>query len=358
MSRVTDKLDEMTDDEILEGTDVVDAGVDDAGTKPGEKPDAEALIEELSKLETVDVAALRRLPGAEALKDDELLAMWEEANKPPKPRSYKLYKDDKELEDFSDLSVEDMLEQIQFGYQALGKEQRKTFNELVRNASLGHYNEQRVAELKNGQLQIHEKYTKLNEEHEGWRKDRMLVEQALSAAAAGNVQPLQALVAAYTKAALEPGQEAVAESAAGTDDDNAAGMRVYYEYIVPEADKLAAKYKVERQEITEAIMYLIDQEPPELLTADRVKQIIEIEIPNALENRAAANPSKPDPRDAELAELKKQVAALTAQKENAETTALRNRKPAPPPGAGHTPGNTVTMPAFKNREEAKEWLRK
>lgn len=353
--------------------------------------ETDAVLEDLASLaREITATDLRRLPGTEKMSDDELLKMWKDQSKdeagtedkpklgpdgkpvgevpppPPVKRNYKIY-DDKgvEVTDLSKMSAEQMLKAT-YGYSAMNKEQKKTFDEVIRNASLGHLNEQKLTTLQAERNAAYEKLQKLTEEHGAWGNDRQKMTKALEALARGDDKPIKALAAAYQQALL-------AEPEAGNDAQaqlelELAGQRYYYEHIIPRGYDIATQYGAKPQEVVNAIKHYIEQEPAELLTEAKIQSIIDYEIPALLERNGYSRtgeaaqvtpPAGSDPRDKQFKDMQDKIAELTAKIENAATDAVRKKtKLAPPPGGGTTGGAGDAQPSFKNRAEMKAWLQK
>lgn len=310
---------------------------------------------------------------AEGLTDAELQAEWDKAQGKEAgaegtgftlPNGLKLYGEDgKELTGLEKMTVAQIFsDKVQFGYNALGKEQKKALAEVFRNASLGHYNEQKMQTLAQERTSIYDKYTKLNAEHASWAQDRQVWLSVLTAAANGNVDPLKQLIKEYgaanaqagvtgPQATIDPSQEA---------EFNDAGMQ----WVTAEANKLAQTYGANPLEIAQAIVYMANQEPQEFLTQEKLNAIVQYEIPALLERYnysvkvggVVQAQGTADPRDAKIATMERQLAELTAGQKNAQTQRLRERK-VPAAGGGRTSAAGDTVPAFKSREDYKKWIR-
>ena len=304
---------------------------------------------------------------AEGLSDEELMAEWVKAQKGDTaeegteaqpftlPNGLKLYGEDgKEVTDFSKLTLQQLLnDKMQWGYNALGKEQKKALTEVFRNASLGHYNEQKMQTLAQERAKAYEMYTQIKSEHDNWAKDRQVWLSVLTSAAQGNIEPLKQLIKAYGEAGVESRSE---PSARQEEDYSQAGM----EWVNTEANRLAEQYGANPLEIAQAIVYLANQEPREFLTQEKLNAIVQYEIPALLEKHqysqknGTAQPAGND----EITALKKQVAELMADKQNTSTQKVRDKqKKAPPAGGGRTSSAGDSVPAFKTREQYKEWIR-
>jgi hypothetical protein len=302
---------------------------------------------------------------AEGLSDEELMAEWvkaqkgegveEEAQPFTLPNGLKLYGEDgKEVTDFSNLTLQQLLnDKMQWGYNALGKEQKKALTEVFRNASLGHYNEQKMQTLAQERTRAYEMYSQIKTEHENWARDRQVWLSVLTSAAQGNIEPLKQLIKAYGEAGIESSGNVGTEQQ--EQDFSAEGMQ----WVTTEANKLAEQYGANPLEIAQAIVYLANQEPAEFLTQEKLNSIVQYEIPALLEKHQYSQKNgAAQPANDEVAALKKQVAELMADKTNATTQKVRDKqKKAPPAGGGRTSSAGDSVPAFKNREQYKRWIR-
>lgn len=336
--------------------------------------------------EGFDVAQLREAVGAaaEGLSDDELMAEYqkasgqaaEESEEPEaepqttpvteepafKLEGFKLY-DDKgvEIANPAKVSVLDLLTgKVQIGYNALSKEQRKGLRDLTRVAANGHFNEQQVVGLKAERAQALQRAKEAEARVERFVADQKVWDRALTALANGNLEPMKQLATAYQKAIGElpatPSQPAAPE-----EDYEAIGQEVFTTHIAPRAQELATQYNANPIEVAQYIMWLVEQEG-EFLTPEKVESILKYEMPSVLESKgfvagqpAAAPTPKTDPRDAQIAEMQKQIAALTAAQANAKTQKLRTKR-VPPVGNGQ-PSGAETVPVLNSRDDMKKYLR-
>ena len=354
------------------GTDTVEAGetresiVNDAVNNA----ELELKLEDLADSDTeLTAESLRASLGdvAEGLTDEELMAEWDKANGKTEgevtpftlPNGLKLYGEDgKEIAGLDKMTLAQLFsDKVQFGYNALGKEQKKALAEVFRNASLGHYNEQKMQTLAQERTKAYEMYQNIKTEHDAWAQDRQVWLSVLTAASQGNIEPLKQLLKAYgdagnqgpqTESTIDPRQEA---------EYDQAGMN----WVTTEANKLAEQYGANPLEIAQAIVYLANQEPKEFLTQEKLTAIVQYEIPALLEryqytqkNGGTAVTGAND----EVTALKKQVAELMADKQNASTQKVRDRtKKIPAAGGGRTAGAGDSVPTFKSREQYKRWIR-
>lgn len=344
---VESMLDDMDDD-------VVDTS--DATGSVSTEVTEDSVLDELSAFEgELTIEQLKKLPGADKHSDEELEQMWKRVST-PRQRSYKLYKDDKPLEDFSGLTAEELLDAVKYGYTANGKEQVKNFDELVRVAQMGHYNESRMQQILNERNQKAEAYAKLEAEHSTYGQERKLWEHALSRYLQGDQGPLTQIIEAYQKAINEPPQLANNQPESDTNLE-AAAQKVYYEVVIPNSYNIASKYGANPQEVANAVLHYVNQEPPEFMNEQRLAEILNHDIPMLLEQNGYSANTHPmeKPKD-ELAELKRELAELKAAQTNNTVNGAKKRK-APPAGGGATPSGSDTMPDVKSRADMKKFLR-
>lgn len=328
--------------------------------------DVNALVDELAQKDEVTADDLRQLAGAEAegMSDEELLAAYAKAEKaeaaPELP--FPVYDAQGNKIDPTKLTLEDLLSgKVQIGYQAMGKEQRKALTDLLRVASNGHYNEHKMASVLAERAHAFEQLQKLRGEHDTWAKDRQAINKALEAAINGNAEPLQRLIVAYQQALGQSPMEAPTDDAAMREAE-AAGQQFFMTTIVPSAYKLAQEYGADAQEVTNAVMGLIQQEPAEFLTREKIDAILQYEVPRMLEDAGYARNGQAapavDPRDERIAALEKTVLELKAGTVNKATQQVRERaRRAPAAGGGSVSSAGEAAPAMKSREDMKKWLR-
>lgn len=376
MAKVSDVIDGAEATEQLATPQLPDRAAKDTGTS--RERNAAAVDEALTNAEngvveddatpTGDPTAeeIRSEVGtaAEGLTDVELLAEWKKAqDEPAKPIELDVPMFDvagNKVSDLTKVSVADLLSgKVQFGYTAMGKEQRKALKDVLRTASNGHYNEHKYTTATSERDQIRTKYQAIETEHKAWAADRVIWDKVLAAANAGNVAPLQELLTKYNEA-IGTLPEA---PAAGATDNTAEldGQRYYYDTIVPEGNRIAEQYGAKAEEVNQAALFLMQQEG-EFLTPQKIENILKYEVPALLEKHgynANGTPAKADPVSTELETLRKENQSLKATKTNERTAALRAKmRKAPPAGGGHTAGAGESMPDFKNRQEMKEWISK
>lgn len=348
------------------------------------------LLGELASKPEITVNELRQLPGTEGLSDEQLLAMWQEVNTPKadrardekgrftkaeqdaqaqaagaKPgavqRAWKaLTAEGVEVSDLSKMTGEQILA-LQFEYQANGKPQRKTWDEVIRNAQLGHYNGERMQEI---QRQRDTTVTQLREAQqriEAAEADKRTWMHALEAASRNNFTPLETLLKAFVDASNAPAPEGPKMIPQADVERERYGQHVYQTVVTPKANEIAAKYNLKPEEVAEGIMMIVNNEPPEFFTMQRLEQIMNHDIVFAIEQMQREHPPQPNPASevealrAELAELKK----AQADKHNSHITNVHQRRKAAPPATRGTPGGAggIESPNFEGAQGARDWLR-
>ena len=346
----------------------LEEGVEAAGGAEPATIDDDAAIETLAEQEEEpSVAQLRELAGkdAEGMSDDELVAEYEkakgeEAFKLPFP----IYDaEGNKVTDVNKLTLEDVLSgKVQIGYNAMGKEQRKAIQDILRVAANGHLNESKIATTLAERNQVHAQLQDLKKQHEAWAADRQTWDKVLNAAVRGNVEPLQRLIQAYMTDDPTIGQQPRAQ----VDDASAeaAGQQYILNTIIPQAYKIAAEYGADGTEVTQEILRLIQQEPAEFLSQAKIEAILQHEIHVALETagytRNGTPPQAQAPNGNEellkrLDTMQKELLELKAGKENAATQQVRRKAPAAGGGSVSSAGDS--MPVLKSREDMKRYLR-
>lgn len=342
-------MDELLNGEEEENVEVVES------ESTADEVNADSIIDQLASVETdLTVEDLRKLPGADKHTDEELEQMWQEALNPPKQaRSYKFYKDNAEVEDLDSLSASELL-QLQVAYNAMGKEQRRSFDEVIRNAQLGHFNDARLNQIQQQRDEVYKQLQEIKPVYEQWGNDRKILEYALTQYNLGNPQPLEALINAF-KAEAGRIPELVNRSEDNSAQLEAAGQKVFYETVVPAASELASRYGADAREIQQAILEYVEAEPDEFMTSQRLQEIINVDLPMLLEKNGYT-PEEPVKKEDELASLRKEVAELKAAQKNNTVSKVKGKKP-PSAGGGVTPSGGDSMPNIKNRSDMKDYLR-
>lgn len=341
----------------------------------------EATIDEIASMEgELTADDLRRVGGADAegLTDEELLQAYkraeaahgrlgdtgtDEATKPLE-LPFPVYDAQGNKVDPTTLTLEDLVSgKVQIGYNAMGKEQRKAFNDILRVAANGHLNESKMATTLAERNQSVEKLRAVQTEHEAWAKDRKSWTQVLDAAANGNVKPLEVLIRKYAE---ELGRGPTETATAPGQDDQAmeqAGHQYFMQQILPITNQIAQDYGADASEVANAVLEAIQNEPSEFFTKEKLDGILQYDLPALLEqNGYSRNGSAPVQGQPDLAEtvagLQKEILALKAGSVNATTAAVRGRnRNAPPAGGGSVGTAGDSAPSFKNREQMKKWLR-
>lgn len=351
----------------------------------------EAVVEELAAKEgDLTVEDLRRLPGSEDMSDDELKAEWAKAVATAEGQTadtdaegitagefklpFPIYDaQGNKIEAFEKVSLRDLLEgKLQIGYQAMGKEQRKTLTEAIRNASLGHWNEQKYNLTLQERNQVSQQLAEARNQISSFNSQQKVWDAALTALAMGNIEPMKKLATAYQAALTQlpqqqPGMVSV-DQVRQEQLEYERGLQYIQGTIIPASVDIATRYGANPQEVLKAVEWYLQREPPEFLTQEKIQSIIQYEVPALLEangytvndNNRQATGANTAGGNAEVEELKRTVAALqasVADAKNAKTQAVREKaKKAPPAGGGSTPGAGDSMPSFKSRSQMKAWM--
>jgi hypothetical protein len=286
-------------------------------------------------------------------------------------KAWKLYRDGKEVADFdpTKMTAAEFLT-LKVGYNANGKEHQRDFEGILRNAQQGHYNAQKAMQIE----QEREHALRQWKENEGkvttYEGERKVWQQALTAATRGNFEPLRLIVAEFQKAidAGEPEAPQVPEGyvAQADLDRQAAGEQVYQQHILPAAEKLAKEYGFTQQQVATAIMKLVEMEPAEYLTMQKLQNIMQVELPAMMRDLREQNPIQPPEPTAEqkrIEVLEAQIAKLSGKEvetKNAAVTAAHKRAAVAPPGVETVPGGSdasLETPNWDTAHGARDWLR-
>lgn len=359
-----------------------DSALEDAGNEASR---SSAIDDLASKDGEITIEDLKKLPGSEGMTDEQLKAEWDKAVSAEKgnadqqedEKAFKLPfpiydKDGNKVEALEKISVRDLLEgKLQLSYQAMGKEQRKTLTEALRNASLGHWNEQKYNTTVEERNRVAQDLAKANTTLEKHSTERKVWDSALTALAMGNIEPMRQLAAAYQQKLTEvpqntPGMVSVS-SVEAERAEVAAGNQFIQDTIIPAGVDIATRYGADPKEVLGAIEFFLKREPMQFLTREKIDSILKYDVPNVLEENGytpngqrSSTGIKPAGQTNEIDELKRTVAALQssmAEKKNQTVQNVRERtKKIPPSGGGATPGAGDSMPSFKSRSQMKAWM--
>lgn len=344
-----------------------------------EAGEAEARIARLAEDgadEETFLAEVRKLPGAEGRTDEQLLALWnaargeatepEEKPEPPPALPVTLYDEDGNVvENPSELTLAE-LSRLQVGYQANGKEQRQPLEKLVRLAANTEGWAKRAERLRSERQQLYEQWKAQEAEIERAKREREVWETALR-----NPEYYKRLQQEYQNRLNRPPQTGDVPEGYVPEDQVQRQLEAQ-RYVLTEVknatDQLAQRYGADPTELFHAATQLIGSEPPELVTTDRVGEILAEDLPMALEEagyspsaEAPAEPAEPpatpaEPAGEEPAEvqaLKEQIQELKAQIGNTQTDAARQRSQSVPTdtgGSGSAPDQPV-VPKFKTADD-------
>jgi hypothetical protein len=372
----------MTRDDIMEAADhegQLNVAVDELSERGGD----------------ITLDDIKNLPGAGDLSDAELQSLYEETQGESSSegknaeaiagaiggeavetsRGWKVY-DDKGVEvkiDPDKTTLKEFLN-YQIGYQATGKEHRKKFDDVLRVAQYGHMNEQKLGTIRGERDQFYKQLQEAMPELQGNRQILTTIRHAMTQYTVGNPEPLAQLLEKFkSNLGGTPGMASMggAEQAAPQNDTEAEGVRIYHEYIMPMANGVAEEFKLApevRTQLKAAVDKFINDEP--MLTNAKLESYIQQEIPMLLEQAGfkrggvatqapAAAASVPSD---EIAQLRKEIAALKAGQSNSLVTNIRNKN-AKIPGqssAGtqqiETPEDGVPKEATKSAAAYRKFL--
>lgn len=287
-------------------------------------------------------------------------------------RAWKVYQGDKELADFdpTKMTAAEFLA-LTIGYTANGKEQKRNFDGVLRNAQQGHHNAEVRQRIEQERDHAVKEWQTHRTEVESHRAQRKVWTAALTAATRGNVEPLRQIVEQFQKAmdadeAPAPtvpsgyvSQEAVAREAAG--------RQVYETRILPEAAALGKRFGFPQEQVATAIIKMVENYPTEFLTNDVLESIMKVELPSMLERLREEHPIPTPEVSAEakrITELEAKLNELTGKKveqDNAAVKAVHTRRAAAPPGVPTTAaaaGEFETSPAdTESAAGMRRWLR-
>lgn len=345
----------------------------------------ESVLNDLAAKEELTISDLRQIPGSEELTDEELMAQWKEieaqeagSGEEEEVEAYKLPfpiydAEGNKVDALEKINLRDLLDgKLQVGYSALGKEQRKTLSETLRNASLGHFNEQKYNTALTERNQIFERYQAADKQLKQYTEERKVWDAALTALAMGNIKPMEQIAKAYQAALMQQPQVPQAgmvpiSQVQEEQEQIARGIEYINGTIIPKGYEIAQQYGANPTEVVNAIKWYLEQEPAEFLTREKIESIINYEIPSLLERngynasgQVQVNTNTQQTSNNEVEELKKQVAALQstiAQTSNKRTEQVRSKQTKiPPAGGGATPSAGDSVPSFKNRNQMKAYM--
>jgi hypothetical protein len=346
-----------------------------------EEADFNIAAEALEDKDEITIDDLRTLPGVtDEMSDDDVLAAWKEVQSGGEgdeeqiaaaagaesavktSRGYKLYDESgQEIGDISKLSAEQLLKS-KIGYNANKSEQRKTLDEIVRVAQYGHLNEGKLSVAQRERDDALERLTKQEPVLAEAMRVNGAVRYAVTQFLLGDETHLKSFISAFQKqmgaGGVTPAQQAP------TQPDSSAGIKTYYEEILPSAYTVADRYGARREEMRAVVDNFINT--TRNLTREKLNQYIEEEIPLILESQgysirqSAAPVQAADPRDTKIAELEKKLASKTKVD---SVLQLRNRnKNIPSAGSresmdsGSADGPVVPAAAIKSRADFKKFL--
>ena len=351
-----------------------EAALDEAGESASQENVVDQLAEKEGELTVED---LKRLPGAAGLSDEEITAEWQKAVKAETGQasqqdgeSFKLPfpvydAQGNKIDALEKISVRDLLEgKLQIGYNALGKEQRKTLTEALRNASMGHWNEKQYNTTLEERNRVRDELNTANERVAKFTAMSQKWDAALTALNMGNIGPMKQLADAWGKQLTDVQQEIPGMLPQAQVEQErqevAAGNQFIQSTIIPASVEIAQRYGADLKEVQGAIEFFLRRDMG-FLTRDKINDILQYEVPQLFEtNGYSSNSPNRNGNQSDVAELRKTVEALQsriADKANSQTESVRTKlKKAPPSGSGATPGAGDSMPSFKSRAQFKAYM--
>jgi hypothetical protein len=275
-----------------ESTEVAEAtSREDLELEAAREGELDVLLDDLTGKD-LTIEDLRSLPDAEGFSDEELVEMAVEAGLIEAPEkettgkevattehSWRLLdpKGNDVTKEALGMTVGDFIAKGGLvGYKAMNTQQARSFDELVRLAQLGHLNETKVQQLVEDRGILS-------------RQAMALAEQVRAAQV--REQQFHAILADTTGVSFLKAQEAYMKSLANPapvateapEVQEARGLIWYQQNVMPALQQMASVYGADVGELDKLCQYLIGQEPKQLLTVERVKQIVNVMLPNALE---------------------------------------------------------------------------
>jgi hypothetical protein len=409
MTEYEDMLDELHADDSIGGEDDA-AGADDDASQSGldlmrDHFQVEDVIEtmgdDLPEDDAALVEMLRGFPGAEAFDDATLLKMWNEtADDETKAEVGTASGDDAAVGDdawspvgwsaaiegepvnFEEVLLKDFLEKGELTYKALGKDQVRGFNEVVRNAQLGHFNEQRYGTLQQDLVALGERYAEIQEELQGYKEMENLWMRALKDENVMN----------QLKSEMAPmlmGEIPELEAPMSQQELEAQGYQIFDQEIRPYLSDVSTYYGIDQISLEQYVMEQISMLPDAIITEERVVEYLQNQLFHEIE-AAGYNPLYDEEGklieeqesnmrdsiqtaqniDAKSAEentaLKQEVDQLKAVVKNLQTqTKVGKKKKAPPNtrgGKGPSGGDDGDSKRggdqdFDSAADFKDWLR-
>lgn len=288
-------------------------------------------------------------------------------------RAWKAFLADKELDDtaLSAMTADQLLKEVKIGYKANGQDQQRTFEQLIRVAQNGHYNEQRTQQLSQEREHALRQYRETAEKLTSYEQQRKVWENALTAASRNNFEPLKQILDLFQKAveadptAAPTVPEGYVSQAQIQSQQEA--NRVFITTVQPKAAELAKQFSYPQDQVEQAILMMVNREPSEFMSWQRLQDIMNVELPDYLTRLREANPVTPTEAETtktELAALKQEIADLKSGKktevdtENERVTAVHAKRGKAPPGVPTVGGGSGGEGAdFDDAAGGRKWLR-
>lgn len=336
----------------------------------------DAVIDDLAAKDDITLDDLRTIPGADRMTDEQLEAAWEEAKKAAgiegagsDPKQIELpfpvYDAEGNKVTKDKVTLEGLISgSLQIGYQAMGKEQKKGFADLIRNASQGHFNEHRYTTVQSQLTEAIRERASLSKQVSEHAARETQWNAALTSLIAGEKGPMERLVNEYRKAltstGITPEGFISKDQVAQEREVEQRGQEYYQTVLMPEAYKLAGEMGANPKEVLGAIEFYIKNEP--MLTRERIQEILQYDVPMAFERNGYSRKvggSVSGGQENETEKLRKEldeVRKSLAEQSNKGVANVRAKQgKLPPAGGGSTAGAGESMPSFKSRSQFKAW---
>lgn len=287
-------------------------------------------------------------------------------------RAYKVYMGDKEVTDLSTITAQQLLTEAMIAYQANKQEQKRNFDGVIRNTQQGHYNAEKMNQIAYERGEALRRATELEGKNTAHEAERHVWQQALTAATRGNIEPLKAIVEAFGQALDEPPPSVNVPTVppgyvSQQEVQNVeAGRQIYHSQILPAAEALGKQFDLPAGQVAAAIMKMVENEPDQFMTPQKLQAILEVEMPYALATLREQYPieaPKPTQEQTELAAIRAELAELKGKKAAVANTAVEEvhrRRAAAPPGVDKVAagsGGELESPEFESSAGARGWLR-
>ena len=357
-----------------------------------------AVGDELPESDADLVEMLRGFPGAEGFDDATLLAMWTEtADAQTQAEVGEATGDDAVVDDdawapvgwsarigeddvnFDEVLLKDFLEKGELTYKALGKDQTRNFNEVIRNAQLGHFNQERYNTNQQDLIAMGEKYSEQASEVQRYKEMENLWMRAMK-------DPTVMEQLRTEMAPLLMGDIAELEAPESQAELEAAGYEIFDAEIRPYLADVSEYYGIDQMSLEQYVGEALGSIPEAVMTEERVVEFLqnqlhlEIEeagytplynaegekiadVENAMRQTVAGAQNIDTKSAEEMDALKKELASTKAIVENLQKQGKVSKKKKAPPSSkggrstGDEGGDKDGEKDFETAHDFKNWLR-